>query len=613
MLAYNSNKYEFVEKGFHKGLKMPTPNDPIDIEKSQIEILMDQINVINNINLNHSDFVFSLPIPVTLPLTDINTKVTLTPVIASGYFNARDVYYKRIDVAQLFNNDLIEIIVTTETLLSELIDQINDKYGINLTATDYVDAPLPVNDPLILNPTVTVAIRPESYIYVGTGGLILGPRVRPVDDSGFVRNIAIITDTDEGVGYINEVMMLDTNYQVAGYFDLLRNTVSVDTFQTTKLLALPNGKFYLGGNFEFDAAIGVSPLQTHIATGLIIDSNGLIEVVSATPLFGAGVSSRYGINRNINSVYLADTDNLVTPTNPQRLYRFNLDGTRDNTFNPTGISYQPVIVRVADDGKLYTVSDEFTAPLVSDPLITAKQIRVDRLNSDGTADNTFSTIYIRSTGLVDVTPVVDILPITGGGGFICLKPIHGLGVTGNYPIVNDIPFVTGGEPTDSSFNPVFRFNQSGGLVTTFKNVLLNNNPNTVMIDHVSIKENDSVLSFADNKLILLTNRINPLTGHTHRAPVCFNTSGSIINIAPDRIASDVRWSSIVSFNRFSNGKFIIVGQGTRKLANGGWSTAEYMVASYNQSGQLVSVGFKPVISGVPVPQIYGCAVTESLV
>lgn len=613
MMSYNSNKYEFVEKGFHKGLNMPTPNDPIDIEKSQIEILMDQINVLNNVNLNHNDFIFSLPSTASFALSDINTKVTITPKITSGFFNSRDIYYKRIDVAQLFNNDLIEIVVTTETLLSEIIDQVNDKYGINITAADYVDVPLPVPDPLIPNPTVTVAIKPESYIYVGTGGLILGERIRPVDDSGFIRNIALITDSDEGAGYVNEVMLLNTNYEPAGYFDLLRNTVSVDTFEATKLLALPNGKFYVGGNFEFDAAIGAGTLQTHIATGLIIDNNGLVEQVSATPLFGAGVSSRYGINKSINAVYLADIDNLVTPTNPQKLYKFNLDGTRDNTFNPTGISYTPVLVRVADDGKIYTVSDQFSAPLVSDPLITAKQIRIDRLNSNGTADNTFSTIYIRSTGIVDVTPIVDLLPITGGGGFICLKPIHGLAVTGNYPIVNDIPFVTGSEPTDSAFNPVFRFNQSGGLVTTFKNVLLNNNASTVMIDHASIKENDSVLSFADNKLIVLTNRINPLTGHTHRAPVCFNTSGNIINIAPDRLASDVRWTNVVSFNKFSNGKFIIVGQGTRRLANGGWSTAEYMVAVYNQSGQLVNIGFKPVIVGVPIPGIFGCAVTESLI
>lgn len=592
---------------------MPTPNDPIDIEKSQIEILMDQINVINNLNLDADDFIFGLPQPTTLTLSDINTKVTITPKITSGFFNTRDIHYKRIDVAQLFNNDLIEIIVTTETMLSELIDQVNEKYGINLTTDDYLDTALPTPDPLVPNPTVTVAIRPESYIYVGTGGLILGERVRPVDDSGFVRNIALITDSDEGVGYTNEVMMLDTNYNPAGYFDLLRNTVDVNSFEATKLLSLPNGKFYIGGSFNFDAAIGATPLQNYVATGIIIDSNGIVETVSATPLFGAGISSRYGINKNINAVYLADTDNLVTPTNPQKLYKYNLDGTRDNTFNPSGIGYEPAIVRVADDGKIYTVSEQFTAPLVSDPMVTAKQIRIDRLNSDGTADGTFSTIYIRSTGTSDVTPVVDLLPVIGGGGFVCIKPIHGLAVTGNYPIVNDTPFVLGSEPTDSSVNPIFRFNQSGGLVGTFKNVLLNNSPDTVMINTVSIKENDKVLSFADNKLILLTNRINPLTGHVHRAPVCFNTSGTIVNIAPDRIASDVRWSNVVSFNRFDNGKFIIVGQGTRKLTSGGWSTPEYMVAQYNQSGQLVSIGYKPVIVGTPNPQIYGCSVTESLV
>lgn len=592
---------------------MPNSNDPINIDKPQIEVLMDQINVANAINLDANDFIFSTPIPASVSLTEINTRIKITPKITSGYYSERDIYYKRIDISQLFNNDFIEIIVTTETLLSELIPQINLKYGIKLTVDDYLDTPLPTPDPLVVNPTVSVVINPESYIYVGVGGLVLGERVRPVDDSNYIRDIMVITDTDNGATFINEANLLNTNYQLAGYFELFRNTTSVDMFRVDKLLSLPNGNFYMGGSFEFEAALGAVPLQAYNSTGVIVNSNGLIEVASNTTLFGTGLNKRYGVNKNINFVYLADPDNLVTPANSARLYRYNLDGSIDNTFTPTGISYAPEVVRVADDGKLYTSSPEYIAPLASDPGINAKHIRIDRLNSDGTIDSTFSPIIITSSGTADVTPVVDILPLTGGGGFVCLKPIHGLSVTGTTPLINGTSFVTGTEPTDSAFNPVFRFGQSGSLVSTFKNTLLNNHPDTILIDTPQLKVNDNVLSYADNKVILLANRINPLTGFVHKSPLSFNTAGNVLNIAPDRLASDIRWSTVTSFIRLDNGKFIIVGNGLRRLATGGWSTTEAILAIYNQSGQLTNIGYKPVVAGVVAPQIYHCALAERFV
>jgi hypothetical protein len=591
---------------------MPTLSDPIDLNKTDEEILMDQINAENSTNLDYSDFIFSVPVPASIPLTDINTKITLTPRVTSGYIKPRDIFYKRIDLAQVFNNNDIDIIVDTEEDLSDLINQINEKYGINLRTGDYLDVAVPAIDPLnpVLNRQVVVQAHPESYLYVGTGNLILDPRVRPVDDYNYVRDTFVITDSSNPAVYENTIVSLNSVFNESAYFDFLRNTVSVDFVRIDKIIALPNRNFYLGGQFEFEAALNGDPLQPYVSSGLIIDTNGLIVEQSSTPLFGVGLNNRYGVNRNINYVYLCDPDGLISPSNSTQLYRYTLDGQRDILFDPDGLGYVPEIVRVADDGKIYTASSEYTGPLVSDPLQTAKQIRIDRLNSDGTLDLSFSTIYIRSTGISDVTPVVDILPITGGGGFVLLKPIHGISTSSDYPIINDEPMVLPTDPLDCSFNPVFRFNQDGLRVPGFSRILLNNEPSSVLINSSNLNIDDKCLSYADNKLLVLTNRRHPITGYTHKQLMCFNMNGTLLNIAPSSLAADIRWVSDVSFVRLDNGRILLAGVGQTRLPSGGWASARSLIVMYNQSGQIIETVYTPIVSGTPDPQIYDIATVE---
>lgn len=593
---------------------MPSPNDPIDITLSPTQILMNQFNVHNKANLALSDFIFSLPVTASVPSTPINTKVTLTPVISSGYYTKRDFYYQRVDVADLFNNDKVEITFTAaDTMLSDIIDQVNEKYGINLIASDYTDVALPTFASLGTepNPSIVVSVSTDSYIYVGTGNLVLGSRVRTVDDYNYVRNIAVITESEEPLVFENDLILLGTDYKKASYFKIFRNTVTIDKFRVDKVFAIPGRNFYLKGEFEFSASLNGDPLQDYVVEDVIIDTNGTIVKASSTPLFGNGLHSHYGINKNIASVYLVDLENLVTPDNAARLYKYDSLGVIDPAFAPA-LAYEPVMARVGSDGKILTVSPQFTGPIPSDPGTNAKQIRIDRLNIDGTIDATFNSISIRSTGTTDVAPVLDIIIDSGGGGFVCFKPIHGLTTSGSYPIVNDVPFVVPSDPTDCAFNPVFRFNQSGGQVLTFSTLLTNNTPNSVMIDSLDLVEDQSILSFAENKLIVITNRNNPITGFTNRSAMSISSTGVIQNIAPDKYIADVRWDDLVSFNKFENGRFVISGMGRKKQTNGGWSNPEHLMASYNQSGQLTGIVYTPLVVGVPNASIIGVSVLEWL-
>lgn len=615
---HNSNKYEFSIKTnyfllWKAILNMPIANDPIDITKDPRELLMDQFNIINNTNLLYTDFVFSTPSVAEILTNEINTKVTITPILASGYYPKRDFYYNRLDLNALFDNNAVEVTFTEDDEnLSDIIDQVNEKYGIYLRPEDYVDVPLPDYSSLSINPNpqITVSATPESLIYLGTGILTLGERVRPVDDYDYTRNILIVTDSDNPSVYENTVVLLDTQYNKASYFKLFRNTVDVTKFRVDKVIPLSTGNFYLGGLFEFEAAIGQDPLDEHICAGVIIDTNGMIVQASETPLFGTNSNKHYGLNRLIDSVYLADVENTITPENTIKLYRYDSLGQRDTGYEVTGIAYDPVMIRVANDGKVYTVSEQYNGPLVNDPGTNGNQIRIDRLNIDGTADIGFSTVYIRSTGLSDVAPVMDILPLNGGGAFIYLKPIHGVSTANDYPIVNDTPFVIGTDPLDASFNPVFRIDNSGILVTSFKTVLPDNAPNTVVINSSALEEDSDFLSYSSNKLIAVTNRVNPITGFEGLSTLCFNLNGQLTNIAPSSYVTDVRWESIIKFIKYENGSFILTGTGKKKLPTGGWGNTEYMVATYNQSGQLTGIVYQPVVPGNMNPEIYDVSMVE---
>lgn len=589
---------------------MPTNiNDPLNIAKPAIEILMDKINAENLLSLVADDFLFSAPVPATLTFSSVNTKVTITPKVSSGYYNTRDIYYERLAIDQILNNHQVEVIVTTETLLSQLIPQINTLFGIYLSADDYEDTPIPAVVPGVEH-SVVVQMKTTSYLFIGTVNLVLGEKVTPADDAGYSRNIFIVTDSDEPLVYENKLVVLNSDHVESDNFVPMRNATAVTKFRIDKMLLLSNRDVYLGGEFGFSAALGGDPLAVFESDSIILSPTGAVKSAHAGLLFGPGTLNLYGQNRGVDKTYVVDPTGLIG-VNANNLYRYDNEGTLE-AYGANGIAYTPTLIRLCDDGKLYTVSPDYMAPLVSDPLTSAKHIRIDRLNADGTLDGDFSTIYIRSTGTDDVTPVMDLLPLNSAGAYVVLKTIHGASSGGPVPLVNEVPFVSGLDPVDCSFNPVFKFNQDGTYNTFFKNILLNNDPSSVVIDDVDMKVGDHVLSYGQNRIAFLTRRVNTLTGYTHRAPISFTSIGAIVNIAPSRMSNDIRWISADKVVPLITGKFLVFGQGYTRLPSGGWSTASALVGLYNESSQLEYMVYKPIVAGLTNPQIYNLAVNETI-
>lgn len=134
----------------------------IDYTKSPDEIIVQLINDENNRNFTIADLdltnVAVAPDPVSgrQPFNNVRTSVNVVAVPGSGYWNQVNVKYNRVHLRTVFpNSDSTDVRYATSTdsyqkqdrvNLSDLLPEINAKYGINIRAQDIFDLALPTFD-----------------------------------------------------------------------------------------------------------------------------------------------------------------------------------------------------------------------------------------------------------------------------------------------------------------------------------------------------------------------------------------------------------------------------------------------------------------------------------
>lgn len=593
-------------------------NSPLDIQANQLDILLQQVNIENNTELLADDFLFSPPRTAELLFSDINTAVTITPKVTSGYYGSKDVYYKRLNVTDIITNKNIYIARGTAVKLSGLIPQINTKYGINLTINDYLDVDLPAIDPLDPDAVFSVVLKTTdtSYLFIGTVLVIVGKIPVPVDPSGYSRDIYLSLYSDDTSVYKNRFIALDASREISQTFKLLRNATNITNFDVKDFLVLSNGDICLRGDFSFDlASVTVS------VKSVIMNNLGTIKITSTEYLFGdINISKTFRYqNKGVDKVYLLDKNSFLGTNLVNNLYRYNNDGSLDTTYIPTGIDYTPSTISLCDDGKLYTASNQYVVVVV-DPFtlnnVNVRRIRIDRLNIDGTLDTTFTPIIITSTSITTVPSVVQILPINSLGGWVALKPNDIIATGSVITIVNDIPFASPRDDSDGtggSINIIFRFNQDGSFNTGFKQLLANNDPNSVYLDSVEFQPGAKVLNATPNYVTLMTKRVNPLTGYINRSPISFDMNGNIYNAMPESSLEDVRWVTVDDLINQYNGNFLVRGKAISRNVNGGWNPPGPMIVEYNEKSQLVQVLYETAVGSTVEQSIYGIAITETKV
>ena len=99
-------------------------------------VLLAALNQALGKNFTLAEFTFSDPVAITIPTPTRNTMIKLAPLAASGYYGVRKVYYNRIHVSELGQ---IAVSRGAATRVSDLLPQINEKYGVYIQPTDIYD------------------------------------------------------------------------------------------------------------------------------------------------------------------------------------------------------------------------------------------------------------------------------------------------------------------------------------------------------------------------------------------------------------------------------------------------------------------------------------------
>lgn len=144
-----------------------------DFTKEDKQIIIDLVNAkVPGLALTPELVTFGLP--TVQAVNGRNTKLTITAVPGSGYKNFKDLEYNRVDLAVIPGARSKEFPAGDAELISELIPEINAAYGLNLSANDFVDGPLPVfvGEPNEKKDFVLTA-NADSLVYRGTLTLTL--------------------------------------------------------------------------------------------------------------------------------------------------------------------------------------------------------------------------------------------------------------------------------------------------------------------------------------------------------------------------------------------------------------------------------------------------------
>lgn len=148
-----------------------------DYLKSSEEIILDLINWHNSkyMDFYGIDRIHGRDVIIGAPyaLTETNTRITIIPKQTAPYVDPFSFTYRRIHLAELIkkNNDVTFRITETGLLkVSDIIDRINNRWGIKLGPGDYVEDGVFVTED---NYDTTMVVRANQNSLVWTGSIAI--------------------------------------------------------------------------------------------------------------------------------------------------------------------------------------------------------------------------------------------------------------------------------------------------------------------------------------------------------------------------------------------------------------------------------------------------------
>lgn len=141
---------------------MPT-FDPSNTTQDALSILVQNFNESRALEkqINMVDFEYDNPaVDVFSGSNPRSTVLRVRPLLSSGQVGHIALRYERIDLNQLSD---YQHVAGASSRVSDIIDSINARFGINLTSRDYVDVNLPLSGNTVIVPT-----KPISYLFYGS-------------------------------------------------------------------------------------------------------------------------------------------------------------------------------------------------------------------------------------------------------------------------------------------------------------------------------------------------------------------------------------------------------------------------------------------------------------
>lgn len=132
--------------------------------QSSALVLLELINHDNSTSLPQSAITFGPPLITADDASGLITNVTAFAASGSGYSGSQDFTYNRVDLGFMLVNEPDLLIETEVTSVHELLSALNAAFGINLEASDVVDAVIPATQPDVNTP-VTITATDDSLVW----------------------------------------------------------------------------------------------------------------------------------------------------------------------------------------------------------------------------------------------------------------------------------------------------------------------------------------------------------------------------------------------------------------------------------------------------------------
>lgn len=160
---------------------------PIDLTKSEIEVLVDRINQVNFTNIDYR--TIEVGVPNVVSTGGPNTSITVTGKPNSGINGSAVLRYNRKNIDLVIGSKNKTFTKDAAVTTKDLVPKINIEYGINLGEEDVVDVALPAFPTNAPNQTITFTlnISPGSLLYAGN--VILTLRSNDVNLSDIITHL----------------------------------------------------------------------------------------------------------------------------------------------------------------------------------------------------------------------------------------------------------------------------------------------------------------------------------------------------------------------------------------------------------------------------------------